>query len=147
MGRGAGALAASPPRNAGFSHIENANSLFQPGLPEARRRPAGLSQLHLHVSGPWSPSPPPPPPHPRMAGRGLLGLRKGRLQTSSAITESPGKPQVATLELSERISFPFVPLGRFFSAPRLQLPLYLAPSIILYKTTRSIEEEEEEGIG
>ena len=76
------------------------------GLPEARRRPAGLSQLHLHVSGPWSPRPHPlrAPASPSAAFQGLVGLRAGRLQAPSALTESLLKPQVASY--SGRIAFP-----------------------------------------
>lgn len=76
------------------------------GLPEARRRPAGLSQLHLHVSGPWSPRPHPlrPAASPSTAFPGLVGLRADRLQAPSALTESLLKPQVASY--SGRIAFP-----------------------------------------
>ena len=65
-----------------------------------------MSQLHLHVSGPWSPRPHPlrAPASPSAAFLGLVGLRAGRLQAPSALTESLLKPQVASY--SGRIAFP-----------------------------------------
>lgn len=86
MGRGAGALAASPPRNAGFSHVENANALFQPRPPGGAEAPGRIVTAAFACERPLVPIPTPTPPLPQHGwAEDFWDCWKDRLQMSSTI--------------------------------------------------------------